>query len=85
MGDIEEIEYSLELPIGSKFYYWNRLHEVVESERKEFCCLECAFREEILNDPMCSVMNCGGHSYSKRLDGKRVIFKEVEETEEEKP
>ena len=77
-GDIEEIECSLELPIGTKFYYWNRLYEVVESERKDFCCLKCAFWEEIINDPMCQVMNCGGHGYTKRFDGKRVIFKEVE-------
>ena len=34
MGDIEEIGCSLELPIGTKFYYWNHLYEVVESERK---------------------------------------------------
>ena len=78
MGDIEEIEYSLELPIGTKFYYWNYLYEVIESKRKEFCCLERAFRREIINDPMCYVMNCGGHSYSKRIDGKCVIFKEIE-------
>ena len=76
--DIEEIECSLELPIGTKFYYWNRLYEVVEPKRKEFYCLECAFREEIINDPMCYVMNCGGHRYRKRHDGKRVVFKEIE-------
>ena len=78
MGDIEEIEYSVELPIGTKFYYWNRLYEVVESERKDFHYLKCAFCEEILNDPMCQVMNCGGHSYRERIDGKRVVFKEIE-------
>ena len=78
MGDVEELEYTLELPIGTKFYYWNRLYEVVEPKRKELCCLECAFWEEIINDPMCQVMNCGGHSYRKRHDGKRVVFKEIE-------
>ena len=78
MGDVEALEYTLELPIGTKFYYWNRLYEVVEPKRKELCCLECAFWEEIINDPMCQVMNCGGHSYRKRHDGKRVVFKEIE-------
>ena len=82
MSDIKEIEYSLELPIGTKFYYWNRLYEVVESERKDLCCLKCAFWGEILDDPMCQVMNCGGHSYSKRHDGKRVIFKVVKQSNE---
>ena len=78
MGDIEELEYSLELPIGTKFYYLNRLYEVVEPKRKELCCLECAFWKEIIDDPMCQVMNCGGHNHSKKHNGKRVIFKEVE-------
>ena len=40
MGDIEEIEYSLELPIGTKFYYWNYLYEVIESERKNVFSLK---------------------------------------------
>ena len=30
--DIEEIEYSFELPIGIRLYYKNRLLEVIESE-----------------------------------------------------
>lgn len=82
MGDIEELEYSLELPIGTKFYYWNRLYEVVESEGGDFCCSKCAFcnREEKL----CYVMNCneGARYYCgyERHDKKYIFFKEVEQS-----
>ena len=82
MADIEEIEYSIELPIGSRFYFRNRLYEVIESNSYE-CCLKCAFDDEFQYDLICQVMNCGGRCYS-RLDKKSVIFKEVKETEKEK-
>ena len=77
MGDVEALEYTLELPIGTTSYYWNRLYEVVEPQRKELCCLGCALWEEIINDAMCQVMNCGGDGYRKRHDGKRAVFKEI--------
>lgn len=83
MCDIKEIEYSLELPIGTRFYYKNHLHEVVESERNEFHCLKCVFFEEFSNNPICQIMKCA-RSYSKRHDGKCVIFKEVEQNKEGK-
>ena len=76
MDDIDELEYSLELPIGTRFYFRNRLYEVMESNSCH-CCQECAFNDES-NDPICQLMNCGGIYYG-RLDRKLVMFKEVEE------
>ena len=74
MGDIEEIEYSLELPIGTRYYYQNHFYEVVESEEDKFHCLECVFFKELFNEPMCQITKCFGF---ERHDKKRVIFKEV--------
>ena len=76
MDDIKEFEYSLELPIGTRFYFMNRLYEVIESNSRN-CCQECAFIDESY-DFICQFMNCGG-SYYERLDRKLVTFKEVEE------
>ena len=82
MDDIEEIEYSIELPIGSRFYFRNRLYEVIESNKDE-CWQTCAFDDEFQYDLICQVMNCGGRYY-ERIDRKLVIFKEVKETDDEK-
>ena len=78
--DIEEIEYSLELPIGTRLYYRNRLLEVVESEEDRFRCLECALVTEFMDEPGCRISSCFGF---ERYDRKRIIFKEVKETEED--
>ena len=59
MGDIEELEYSLELSIGTKFYYWNRLYEVVKSDEGRQGCPKCALFDEY---EICSVMNCDKRS-----------------------
>ena len=80
MDDIEEFEYSIELPIGIRFYFKNRLYEVIESNSRN-CCQECAFIDESY-DLICQFMNCGG-SYYERLDRKLVSFKEVEKTEDD--
>ncbi len=77
--DIEEIEYSLELPIGTRLYYKNRLLEVVESEEDKFRCLECALVTEFMDESGCRISSCFGF---ERHDRKRTIFKEVKETEE---
>lgn len=77
MDDIEEIEHSIELPIGSRFYFRNRLYEVIESN--SYKCQKCAFDDEFRYDLICQVMNCGGRYY-ERLDRKLVIFNEVKET-----
>ena len=74
--DIGEIEYSLELPIGTRLYYKNRLLEVVESEEDRFRCLKCALVTEFMDEPGCQISRCFGF---ERHDGKRILFKEVEE------
>ena len=75
MADIEEIKYSVELPIGTRFYYWNSLLEVVETDGDPFCrCLKCKFQKGILVTAICYVMNC---DKSERHDGKYVYFKKV--------
>ena len=83
---IEEIEKSLELPIGTRFYLQDTLFEVVEaneSRTNPWGCPKCAFnafnrkdREEI-----CLVMKCDGGD-SCRHDKKFIYFKEVGETKE---
>ena len=83
MYEVDAIEYRLELPIGTRFYFWDRLYEVVESEEKDRCCSKCAFcnREEEL----CHVMNCNErieyYGINGRHDKKYIYFKEVEEIE----
>ena len=77
MYDFTDIERSLELPIKTKFYFWDRLYEVAELEGDEWGCSQCAFAGE---ERICGVMNCSGYRY----DGKHTFFKKVEETEEEK-
>ena len=79
--DIEEVECSLELPIGTRLYYRNRLLEVVESEEDKFRCLECALVTEFMDEPGCQISSCFGF---ERHDRKRIVFKEVKETEEER-
>ena len=79
--DIEEIEYSFELPIGIRLYYKNRLLEVIESEEDRFRCLECALVTDFMDGPGCQISRCFGF---ERHDRKRIIFKEVKETEEER-
>lgn len=78
--DIEEIEYSLELPVGTRFYYRNHLYEVIEWEEDKLRCLKCAFFKELFNEPMCQINNCFTF---ERHDGKRILFREVKEMEEE--
>ena len=41
--DIKEIEYSLELSIGTRFYFHDSLFEAVGSEESDYCCQKCAF------------------------------------------
>ena len=81
MADIEEIVCSVELPIGTKFYYWNRLYEAVEADQDKYRCLKCVFYDEFWNDPMCQIASCGK---SDRHDKKSVFFKEVKKMKEKK-
>ena len=70
---IEEIEYSLELPIGTRFYFRDSLFEAVGSEESEYCCEKCAFYKK-KEDKMCQVMN-----YFSRDQKIYFFFKEVTE------
>lgn len=70
----------IDLPVGSKFHFGNKLVEVVESENE---CSKCAFHKRIFSSrdydeyfPCCYAMNC---SSVERKDKKDVYFKEVEE------
>ena len=71
MGNIEEIERSLELPIGTRFYFNNRLYEVVELEDNGWGCSQCALAGD---EAICEIMKCKDYRY----DGKGVFFKEIE-------
>ena len=82
MIGIEEIEDSLEIPIGTRFYFRNHIYEVAEANEpinNQWDCSECAFNKRDKNE-ICLVMFCDGY----RHDKKYIYFKEVEETEEEK-
>ena len=70
----EEIEYSLELTIGTRFYFQNRLYEVVESNLS-YCCPKCAFFNGFFNNDMCKIAIC--HE-DDRHDKKHIFFKEIE-------
>lgn len=72
-----DIERSLELPIGSRFYFWDCLYEVAELEDDGWGCSQCALAGD---EAICEIMKCKDYRY----DGKRVFFKEVKETEETK-
>lgn len=81
MANIEEVKYSLELPIGTRFYYFNSLLEVVEIDGHPlYRCSKCKFQKGILVTAMCYVMNC---DKDERHDGKYVYFKKVEEKKRE--
>lgn len=78
---IEAIEDSLDLPIGTKFYFRNNLFEVVEFKEGIWGCPGCAFSISKRNEEeMCNIMECT----DSRRDGKTVCFKEVVKAEEEK-
>ena len=78
MFSLEKIEDSLELPIGSRFYYKGRIYEVAELEEKwSWGCSKCEFDDDNKED-ICEVMNC---NYC-RHDKKYIYFKEVKEVEE---
>ena len=76
MVDSEDIEYNLELPIGTRFYFQNRLCEVIESGEDTFKCLKCAF----FRKHMCQINSC---YIFERHDGKCVFFNEVKQSKEE--
>ena len=69
LHDFEEAEYSLELPIGARFYYEGKSCEVVETQPGG--CKECVAGYDI-----CMMHECDPEF---RQDGKNVGFRWVEE------
>ena len=78
MYDYSDIVRSVEMPIGTRFYFRNCLYEVAELKDGKQDCSQCAF-DTRYTEAICGVMKCNDY----RHDGKCVFFKEVEETEEE--
>ena len=79
MFNPENVEHSVELPIGTRFYFRDTLLEVAESEDgKAWYCAKCVLgaRDEA---ELCQIMNC---NYCRR-DDKYTYFKEVKEMEEQ--
>lgn len=76
MLEIKNIDQSLELPIGTRFYFRNCLYEVVEIEDRKWGCSQCGLSKE---EEICEVFNC---NYC-RCDNKNIFFKEIKETEDE--
>ena len=69
----------IDLPVGSRFYFGDKLVEVVECA---YACSSCVFYKRIFegNDydelECCYAVNC---SCDERKDKKDVYFKEVKE------
>ena len=68
----------IDLPVGSTFYFGDKLVEVIEGENK---CSKCVFHKRIFNSrdcdeyfPCCYAVSC---SSVERKDKKDVTFKEV--------
>lgn len=61
----------VEMTVGSRFYYKDKLCEVVETET-DFICGECMFNKR----RKCEKSKC---SIIDRHDGKSVYFREVKE------
>lgn len=81
MIGIEEIENSLELPIGTRFYFRDHIYEVAEANKprmNQLACSKCAFNKRDKKE-ICLVMICDSY----RHDKKYIYFKEVKEIEEE--
>lgn len=71
-------EIRIDLPVGSRFYFGDKLVEVVESENE---CSKCVFHKRIFSNrdydgyfPSCYAMNCCSVD---RKDKKDVTFKEA--------
>ena len=75
--NIEKIYNSLELPVGTRFYFRNVLYEVAELGDETWGCPKCGFDNENERE-ICEVMNCNSCRY-----GKNIYFKEVAEAEEQ--
>ena len=72
----------IDLPIGTRFYFENKLVEVVEGKTMDRC-LGCVFKNKVFKDgygenemDSCYAVECGK---DERKDKKDVTFKEVKE------
>lgn len=74
MYDFTDIVRSVELPIGTRFYFWDRLYEVAELKDREWDCSQCAFNTSY-TEAICQVMKCNVY----RHDKKYIFFKEIKE------
>ena len=78
MYDYSDIKRSVEMPIGTRFYFLDRLYEVTELKDGKWDCHKCAF-DTRYTEAICGVMKCNDY----RQDKKCIFFKEVEEKKEE--
>ena len=79
MCDFTDIISTVELPIGTRFYFRGCLYEVVELGGGKWDCSQCEF-DNRYDEAICEVMNC---DKSERHDGKYVYFNEVKEDSNE--
>ena len=78
MVNFENLEDSIELPIGTRFYFRHHIYEVTEANESRTCpwgCSKCAFNTGN-EEEICLAMICDGY----RHDKKYIYFKEVKET-----
>ena len=74
MISIEKIEDSLELPIGSRFYFMGRIYEIVKSDDGRCVSPKCSLFDDLFNNPMYQVCEL---QRNERRDEK-LIFLEKE-------
>lgn len=74
MYDFTDIIRSVELSIGTRFYFRDTLYEVALLDEDEWGCPQCEF-DTIYTEAICQVMKCNGY----RQDKKRIFFKKVKE------
>lgn len=77
--DIGELYASLELPVGTRFHFHDKLFEVVEFDSKDDLrgCFRCELSKEGAGI-LCKTVIC-----NHRHDGKCTYFKEAKGIEEE--
>ena len=78
MYDFTDIVRSVELPIGTRFYFRDRLYEVAELEHGKWGCSPCVF-DNRYDKAICKVMRCNAY----RCDDKSIYFKKVKEENNE--
>ena len=72
---LEEFYNILELTIGTRFYFLDRLYEVAESEEWECECSQCAFNKRY-TEAICGVMKCNDCRHDKNVFSLRKLKKQ---------